>query len=182
MTTSPASDHALRYPIGEWKYTGPYSAEQRNQFIAELAAAPAQLRAAVAGLTDAQLDTPHRPGGWTVRQLAHHLPDANLNGYVRFKLTLTEDVPVVKPYDQERWAVLPDMRLPVEPSLALLEALHQRWVSLLRSMSAADFQRKMNHPEIGIADLDFYLAEYAWHARHHTAQIVGLRQRMGWKG
>lgn len=171
----------LRFPIGPFSYAGPSTPEQRQQSIADLAGAPAQLRAAVAGLTDAQLDTPYRPEGWTVRQLVHHLPDSHLNAYARFRLALTEEQPTIKPYDEKRWAELPDARtMPPEPSLALLAGLHTRWVNLLWAMPAEDFARTVRHPESGLHTLDRMLALYAWHGLHHVAHITSLRQRQGW--
>ncbi|HZT31999.1 MAG TPA: bacillithiol transferase BstA [Bryobacteraceae bacterium] len=172
----------LRYPIGKLEYAGPGSSEQRARWIAEIAEAPARLRAAVTGLTAAQLDTPYRPGGWTVRQVVHHLPDSHVNSYVRFRLALTEDEPAIKTYHENLWAELSDARTaPVETSLALLEALHERWVLLLRSLGPGDFARRFKHPEMGVMDLDRTTAVYAWHGRHHVAQINSLRQRMGWR-
>jgi uncharacterized damage-inducible protein DinB len=139
------------------------------------------LRSAVAGLTPQQLDTPYRPNGWTVRQVVHHVPDSHLNSYVRFKLALTEDAPMITPYDQTLWAMLADAAAPVEASLALLEALHQRWARLLESMSEAEFARSFRHPELGLVRLDQSLASYVWHGKHHVAHITALRERMGWK-
>lgn len=172
----------LAYPIGKCEYPEIVSPEMRKRYIQEIAAAPAHFREAVRGLTDTQLDTPYRPGGWTVRQVIHHIPDSHMNAYVRFRLALTENEPVIKPYDQERWAELKDARTePVEVSLQLIDALHRRWVVLLNSMSDADFARQFRHPEIGVMRLDTYLASYGWHCRHHAAHITGLRDRMGWK-
>jgi len=132
-------------------------------------------------LTASQLDTPYRPGGWTVRQVVHHVPDSHLNAYVRFKLALTEDSPTIKPYDEAAWAKLADTaETPVEVSLQLLESLHARWVRLLESMTEADFARQFHHPESGTMSLDTYLSGYAWHCRHHVAHITQLRARMGW--
>jgi hypothetical protein len=171
----------FRYPIGEFHWEGAATYAQREHWIQEIEEASLRLRAAVTGLSEAQLDTPYRPGGWTVRQVVHHLPDSHMNAYVRFKLTLTEDEPTVKPYDQERWAELADVRTePVETSLVLLESLHRRWVALLRSLTAADFARRFHHPELGVVTLDRNLASYAWHGRHHVAQITSLRKRLGW--
>jgi uncharacterized damage-inducible protein DinB len=171
----------LRYPIGKFTPPGTVTDEQRRRFIAEVEEAPARLRAAVEGLSAEQLDTPYRPGGWTVRQVIHHLPDSHLNSYTRVKLALTEDEPTIKPYDEKRWAELGDSRVtPVETSLTLLESLHRRWVILLRSLSAADFARKFRHPERGTMTLDENLALYAWHGKHHVAHITSLRERMGW--
>src|SRR6266542_3883496 len=145
----------LRYPIGPFEFAGPITDEQRQAFIGEIEKTPARLRAAVAGLTDEQLDTSYRPGGWTVRQVVHHVPDSHLNSYTRFKLALTEDQPTIKPYEQERWAELADVRgEPIETSLVLLEALHRRWVALLKSLTAAEFGRTFRHPELGVVSLD----------------------------
>jgi hypothetical protein len=171
----------LRYPVGEFRFPDSVSAEDLARFIEQIADTPARMRAAIAGLADAQLDTPYRPGGWTVRQLAHHVPDSHINSYVRFRLALTEDSPVIKPYEEARWAELADARtLPVEPSLALLENLHARWVPLLRSLSKADWKRSFRHPELGLVSLENNAALYAWHGRHHVAHITALRERMGW--
>lgn len=172
----------LSYPIGPCEYPEAVSAEARTQHIGELVAAPARFREAVRGLQDSQLDTPYRPGGWTVRQVVHHFADSHMNAYVRFRLALTEDEPTIKPYDQEKWAELVDARtLPVEVSLQLIDSLHRRWVVLLRSLSDADFGRRLRHPELGVLRLDTYLASYAWHCRHHAAHITGLRDRQNWK-
>jgi len=172
----------LRFPIGEFRYQGPATAADRRDRIEQIEQAPAALRAAVRGLTDAQLDTRYRPGGWTVRQVVHHVPDSHLNAMTRFKLALTEDTPTIKPYDEARWAELGDVRAtPVETSLRLLEALHERLVILLRSLEPAQFQRTLFHPERNaVMTLDELLALYAWHGRHHAAHISGLRQREGW--
>lgn len=171
----------LRFPIGKFNWKGEATDEQRQQFILNIAETPARVRAAIAGLSAEQLATPYRPGGWTVRQVAHHLADSHINSYVRFRLALTEDAPPIKPYMEDRWAELTDARTaPVEVSLALLEALHQRWVILLESLTAADFARTFMHPELGQVALDKNLALYSWHGRHHVAHITGLRERMGW--
>jgi uncharacterized damage-inducible protein DinB len=157
------------------------SEEERGVFIAQLAEAPARLRQAIAGLNAEQLDTEYRPGGWTVRQVVHHVPDSHLNSYVRFKLALTEEEPAIKPYDEDRWARLEDSRVtPVETSLDLLDALHERWVMLLRSLSPDDFKRAFRHPELGAVSLNKNVGLYAWHGRHHVAHITSLRERMGW--
>src|SRR5215469_15042505 len=153
----------LRFPIGKFHWKGDLNEAERAELISQIAAVPARLRKAVKGLTAEQLDTPYRPEGWTVRQVVHHLPDSHLNSYVRFKLALTENQPTVKTYDQEAWAKLADSKsTPVETSLALLEALHERWVNLLQSMSPADFARTLNHSEMGPVTLDRMLALYAW--------------------
>jgi DinB superfamily len=171
----------LQYPIGKFQWDGSATEQQLRQWIDEIAAAPAHLRAAVSGLSPQQLDTPYRPGGWTVRQLVHHVPDSHLNSYMRFRLALTEPEPTIKPYDQARWAELPDSRTaPIEMSLSLLESLHERWVILLRSLTPAEWKRTFRHPELGVVHLEQTAALYAWHGRHHVAHITSLRQRMGW--
>jgi uncharacterized damage-inducible protein DinB len=172
----------LRYPIGPFTKVSSLTSEQRVACIDQVAAAPAHFRRAVTGLTPAQLDTPYRDGGWTVRQLVHHLPDSHLNAYVRFKLGLTEDAPAIKTYEEKDWAKTPEVATtPVETSLTLLEALHVRWVALLRAMTARDFARTIKHPEWGTPSLDAMLALYAWHGRHHTAHVTALRDRMAWR-
>ena len=171
----------LRYPIGKLAIIPNLDASKRPELIAAIRETPAKLRSAVAGLSAAQLDTPYRPGGWTVRQVVHHVPDSHMNAVVRFKLALTEDTPTIKTYEEARWAELADAKTtPIEPSLALLENLHQRWDLLLRSITPDQWARKMNHPEMGILPLDHYLQVYAWHGRHHVAHITSLRQREGW--
>lgn len=171
-----------RYPIGPFTYQGPQTAEQRRECIERIAAAPAAIRRAAAGLSHTQLDTAYRDGGWTVRQVVHHVPDSHLNAYTRFRLALTEPVPTIRPYFEDRWAELPDARsAPVEISLGLLESLHRRWVLLLRNLDLADWERRYLHPEHGREwTLDEALAMYAWHGEHHTAHITRLRERMGW--
>ncbi|HEV3254106.1 MAG TPA: bacillithiol transferase BstA [Candidatus Acidoferrales bacterium] len=176
------TEQDLRYPTGKFHWDNSPTAEKRRDFIAQIEKTPAHLRAAVKGLSPKQLDTPYRPGGWTVRQLIHHLPDSHLNSYVRFKLALTENEPVIKPYDEARWAELPDSKAtPVETSLVLLESLHGRWVALLRSLTPADWARQFRHPERGVMSLDETLALYAWHGPHHVAHITSLRAREGWR-
>jgi hypothetical protein len=171
----------LAYPIGRFVWEGPGSDAARGHRIDEIAAAPAALRKAVAGLTEPQLDTPYRPGGWTVRQVAHHVPDSHVNAYVRFKLAVTEDTPTIKPYDEAAWAKLADVKaVPVATSLALLESVHERWVAFLRSLGEAEWARTFRHPELGVVPLEKNLALYAWHGRHHVAHITSLRERMGW--
>jgi len=172
----------LRYPIGELKLKRSLGPEERATAISQIAETPVRLREAVAGLSREQFDTPYRPGGWTVRQVVHHLPDSHMNSYMRFKLALTEDLPTIKPYDEARWAELADSRdTPVDVSLALLESLHYRWDVLLRSMRPEDFALRLRHPEIGEITLDTTLWIYAWHGRHHVAHITSLREREGWK-
>ncbi len=169
-----------RYPIGNFVWPEKVTEQDRRAYIQQIEEAPGKLRAAVKSLSDEQLDTPYREGGWTVRQVAHHLPDSHMNSYVRFKLALTEDKPAIKTYDQELWANLPDAKAAIEASLTLFEALHQRFVTLLKSMSAAEFTRTLRHPELGEVSLDRYLALYAWHGRHHVAHITELRKAKGW--
>jgi uncharacterized damage-inducible protein DinB len=170
-----------RYPVG--KFTAPESntATVRAEHIETLRQLPERLRAAVTGLNDAQLDTPYRDGGWTVRQVVHHVGDSHANSVIRFKLALTEDWPTIKPYDEKAWAELPDSKtLPIDSSLVLIEAMHARWVALLERMTEKDFARGMVHPERGRSDLAHTLALYAWHSHHHVAHITRLRERMGW--
>jgi DinB superfamily len=171
----------LRYPIGKFHFDGSMSEEQKNKFIDDIAQAPANLRNAVEGLSQGQLDTPYRDGGWTVRQVLHHVPDSHLNAYVRYKLALTEDEPTIKPYAEDNWAQLADTRAtPVEVSLTLLDSLHDRWVRLLRSLQPPDWKRTFRHPELGLVSLEKNLALYAWHGRHHVAHVTSLRDRSGW--
>jgi len=170
----------LRYPIGRLVRPESLSPEERKKAIATIAATPGKLRAAVEGLSDAQLDTPYRPGGWTVRQVVHHVPDSHANAYVRFKLALTEDEPTIRPYLEDRWAKLPDSAGPIEVSLDLLERLHERWVGVLAAITPEEWARTYRHPESGVHKLDALLATYAWHGPHHVAHITSLRQRHGW--
>ncbi|HLN64205.1 MAG TPA: bacillithiol transferase BstA [Symbiobacteriaceae bacterium] len=171
----------LRYPIGQFHCEDAIPWGQVQAWIVELAQCPAALRQAVAGLSAEQLDTPYRPAGWTVRQVVHHLPDADLLNYARFKWALTEEQPAIKPWDKDRWAALPDARLgPVDVSLALLESVHQRWDLLLRAMTPLEFARSFQHPTRGLMTLDRALGIYAWHGRHHVAHITALRSRMRW--
>ena len=173
----------LRYPIGPFAVEGPITAPRRDAWINEIAEAPTQLRTAVTGLSDAQFETPYREGGWTLRQVVHHLPDSHLNAYTRFKLALTEDNPTIRPYDEALWAELPDTAATqIGVSLVMLEALHRRWVILLRAMQEDQWSRTFFHPEQNKSlPLDRVLALYAWHGKHHIAQITSLRDRMGWK-
>ena len=181
MTTT-AQETDLRYPVGRFDFDGPLSEADYPKLIAAIAETPGALRAAVAGLSRDQIETRYRPGGWTVKQVVHHVPDSHANAYTRFKLALTEDVPTIKTYDEAAWAELPDsQQVPIEVSLDLLDALHVRWVTLLRSMDAAAFRRGLRHPEHGrVLTLAQMLALYAWHGRHHVAHITSLRKREGW--
>jgi DinB family protein len=165
----------LRYPIGKYQRPAklPLDHDARAALIHDIEHAPAALRAAVQGLSEAQLDTPYRPGGWTIRQVVHHVPDSHLNGYTRMKLSVTEENPAIKAYEQARWAELPDVRrVPIDVSLALLDALHVRWIAFLRGLSPEDFQRTFLHPDLGVVPLDVAVGIYAWHGKHHTAHIT----------
>jgi hypothetical protein len=172
----------LRYPIGKFAFEAPSTDDQRRGWIDDIAGLPALVRGAVNGLDDARLDTTYRPGGWTVRQVVHHLPDSHLNSYLRFRKALTEDTPTISPYDEAAWAELADARTaPVASSLALLEGLHARWVVLLRSLEPQDFVRAFAHPESGReVALERNLALYSWHGKHHLAHITRLKERLAW--
>ena len=170
----------LSYPIGKFEKIPDVTPELRQKFIEEIAKLPANLQNAIANLDNKQLDTPYRPGGWTVRQTVHHVADSHLNSLTRFKLALTEDMPKIRPYFEDRWAELADSFLPVEHSMQIIEGLHLRWTTLLKSMSDADFKRKLIHPESGEWTLEEFLGLYAWHCRHHTAHITNLRERSNW--
>ncbi len=172
------TDRDLRYPVGRYQAPEKISPEQRAEWINQIAALPQQLKGTVFPLTEAELDTPYRPGGWTVRQVVHHLPDSHLNSYLRFRLALTEDTPTIKPYYEERWAELPDAKTgPIGPSLLILEGLHERWTALLRTLDDAAFARTLRHPEWGQIRLDWTLGLYAWHCRHHLAHITLSQSR-----
>ncbi|HXG53762.1 MAG TPA: putative metal-dependent hydrolase [Vicinamibacterales bacterium] len=171
----------LRYPTGKPAFDEHPTPDTRTALIRSIAAVPADLRTAVQGLDDAQLDTPYRPGGWSVRQVVHHVPDSHLNAYVRFKLALTEDNPTIRTYDEAAWANVADTQVtPVEVSLTLLEAVHRRWVILLGAMKDADFTRPLQHPVNGPMTLDRLLQIYAWHGPHHVAHITALGRREAW--
>lgn len=170
-----------RYPIGVFNPDRDPTPESRNRHIEQIAALPTKMRTALKSLKHDQLETPYREGGWTLRQVAHHVPDSHMNAYLRFKLALTENVPTIKPYEEAAWARLKDSDVTsIEVSLNLLESLHIRWVNLLRSMKADDFKRKLNHPQSGVQTLDHLLALYAWHGDHHLAHITTTRERMKW--
>jgi DinB superfamily len=180
MTTTAAAPD-LRYPVGKFQGKASYSESDRAALIQDIADLPAKLRSAVAGLNKQQLDTPYREGGWTVRQVVHHVADSHMNCYVRFRLALTEQNPIIKPYDEGAWAELADAKHePPEGSLQLIESLHRRWVVLLRSFQPEDWKRTFVHPERGQGDLGTTLAMYSWHSRHHVAHITELRRRNGW--
>ena len=178
--TSPG-DSDPRYPTGKFTFDPDVTPETRRRAIAAINSTPAALRAAVAGLSDAQLNTPYRDGGWTVRQVVHHVPESHMNAFTRFKLAMTEDNPTIKPYREDGWVRLGDVpRAPIETSLTLLDALHERWAILLDVMTDADFRRPLTHPESGPMTLDRMLQLYAWHGPHHVAHITTLRSRQGW--
>jgi uncharacterized damage-inducible protein DinB len=171
-----------RYPVGKFnRPAGVLTPDERRKLVDQIAETPARMREAVAGLSDSQLDTPYRDGGWTARQVVHHVPDSHMNAYTRVKLALTEHEPTIRPYDEAAWAKLNDVRdTPIAVSLTLLETLHQRWDTILRAMTDADFERTLMHPEHGVMTLDALVAMYAWHGRHHVAHITSLRERNGW--
>lgn len=170
-----------RFPIGKFAFPGSFTEDQRQQCISDIVATPSSLSQAVKGLSPQQLDTPYREGGWTVRQVVHHVPDSHLNAYIRFKLALTENEPTIKPYAEDRWAQLADVHeTPVEVSLSLLASLHDRWVRLLRSLGPEDWKKRFQHPELGVVSLERNLGLYSWHGRHHVAHITNLRQQKGW--
>lgn len=170
-----------RYPVGRFERPAAVSAADRQQFLTAIQNTPTMLRAAVEGLDDAQLDTPYRDGGWTLRQVIHHLPDSHVNAYVRCKMALTEEQPTIKTYVEHRWAELPDGKsAPIEVSLLLLDATHRRWSACLGALPAQAFARQLLHPESGPMSLDTLLALYAWHGRHHIAHVTELRRQRGW--
>ena len=179
--TAPTATQDLSYPIGKWTFTPNMTREHRAALIQQIAEAPAQLRAAVKGLNPEQLNTSYRPGGWTVRQVVHHVPESHMNAYIRFKWALTENAPAIKAYDENAWSNTPEVKAtPTDCSLAILESLHERWVILLKSLADKDWQRTIEHPENGTMALEKLLAIYAWHGRHHAAHITELRKRNGW--
>lgn len=170
-----------RYPIGKFEAPKDVTPALRAAAIAEIAAAPAKLRTAIADLNNSQLDTPYREGGWTVRQLVHHVADSHMNAYIRWRFALTETEPTIKPYNEADWAKLEDAHYaPPDVSLKLLDALHERWVRLLRSVPPDGFARTFRHPDFGVRTLDWMLFLYAWHGRHHTAHVTALRRQNSW--
>ncbi len=172
----------LRYPIGTFQRPDSLTPDERTKLIDTIATTPPKMRSAVAGLSPKQLDTPYRDGGWTVRQVVHHVPDSHMTGYSRIKFALTQDNPVVIAYDEDAWAKLGDYSriTAIETSLNLLDAIHDRWVTLLRSLTPEQFARPMQHSENGRMTVDTVVANYAWHGPHHIAHITSLRKRMGW--
>src|SRR5688572_11861848 len=178
MTTNAPDD--LRYPIGRFKAVMPVTHELRGAAIDAIEGFPVRLREAVAGLSDAQLDTPYRPEGWTVRQVLHHVADSHMNGLVRVKLALTEDTPTIKPYQEARWAELPDAKLPIDLSLGIIDGVHARLDALTAAFTDADYARTFMHPDNGLTPLATWVQLYAWHSRHHVAHITELRKKNGW--
>ncbi|HEX6790583.1 MAG TPA: putative metal-dependent hydrolase [Candidatus Krumholzibacteria bacterium] len=169
-----------RYPIGEFKNPAAFTPADIRRALDHIAECPKHLRAAVARLDDAQLDTPYREGGWTVRQVVHHVADSHVNAYIRCKLAVAENHPRVTAYDQDDWVKFADVRGPVAVSLGMVEALHERWVAFLRSLPDAAFHRTLDHPENGTMTLANVVFLYEWHGLHHVAHITSLRQRQGW--
>lgn len=171
----------LRYPIGKFSAPDTTTSAHLQSAVDDIASLPSELRQAVQGLTDAQLDTPYRPDGWTVRQVVHHIADSHMNAFIRMRKALTEPEPTISAYDEKRWAELPDSKDgDIEISLALIDGLHQRWAMLLRSLDADRWKRGFQHPERGHVSLDFNTLLYAWHCKHHLAHIANLRQREKW--
>jgi len=170
----------LRFPIGDFDPDFELSLDSRNSFFQTIGELPAKISDAVADLNDEQLDTVYRTDGWTIRQVVHHVADSHLNSYCRFKLALTEEYPTIWGYYEDRWALLPDYKLPIESSLKIIEGVHTRWTAMLRAMREDNFARKLDHPESGEWTLDKMLGLYSWHSKHHTAHITNLRERKGW--
>jgi uncharacterized damage-inducible protein DinB len=170
----------LRFPIGKFDKSIEITAEIRQQLTQIIAELPEKINSATKSLSDAQLDTPYRPGGWTVRQTVHHIADSHLNSFIRFKLALTEDVPTIRPYFEDRWAELADSRMPIDVSIKIIEGIHARWTNLLESMSEKDFNKQLDHPDSGVWTLERMLALYGWHSRHHTAHITNLLEKNNW--
>jgi hypothetical protein len=169
-----------RYPIGKFAMPTGITQERRQQAIDEIASTPVKIRAAVKGLNDAQLDTPYRDGGWTVRQVVHHVPDSHMNAFIRLKLALTEEKPTIKTYHEELWANLADATMPIDVSLSLLESVHSRWDRVWRSLNPEHFARPLIHPDSGERNIDWLVFVYEWHGKHHTAHIAELRKQKGW--
>lgn len=179
-TTVAAASEDLRYPVGEFDKNIELTAESRAEFIQTIRDLPNKIAESIEGLNEQQLDTPYRDEGWTVRQTIHHVADSHINSLCRFKLALTEENPTIRPYFEDRWAELADSKLPVDVSLQIIEGVHRRWTILLETMTDADFQKTLIHPESGDWTIEQFLALYAWHSLHHTAHITKLRERNGW--
>ena len=167
----------LRFPVGKFDLKAPVAPGARVAAIEAIAELPVRVRRAVDGLNDSQLDTPYRPDGWTVRQVVHHVADSHMNGYIRLKLAITEEQPTIKPYEQDRWAALPDSRLPLQISLGVLDGVHARWTTLWKTLDESAFARTFMHPELGVLTVETHLQLYGWHSRHHVAHITELRRR-----
>ncbi len=181
MTSDMMTETSLQYPVGRFTEPAIVTAALRNHAIDEIAVLPTAMRHAVEGLSAAQLETPYRDGGWTVRQVVHHVPDSHMHAYVRVKFALTEESPTIRPYDEAAWSLLPDVAaVPIDVSLSLLDGIHARWVACLRGLDDDQFARPFVHPELGPQRVDMSLLRYAWHGRHHVAHITSLRTRMGW--
>jgi hypothetical protein len=179
---TPEELEKLRFPVGPFVVPQNMTEQQLNQCISDIETFPGKLRKETEHLTDDQLDTVYRPDGWTIKQVVHHCADSHMNSFMRFKLTLTEDTPTVKPYFEDRWAELVDSAMPIEPSLRMIEGIHQRWVAILRSLSTIDLKKGFNHPEQGrVIPLNEVIAMYAWHSNHHLAHITSLKSKKGWK-
>lgn len=170
----------LRFPIGKFDKNIEITPEIRQRLIKTISELPEKIKSVTKNLTDAQLDTPYRPGGWTVRQTVHHVADSHLNSFARFKLALTEDVPMIRPYFEDRWAELADSKMPIDVSIKIIEGIHSRWTNLLQSMSEEDFAKHLEHPDSGVWTLEKMLGLYGWHSQHHTAHISKLRERNEW--
>lgn len=170
----------LRFPLGEFDKNIQITPLMREEFIKKILNLHDDLARAVSGLSENGLETPYRPGGWTVKQTIHHIADSHINAFIRFKLALTEEIPTIRPYFEDRWAELPDSRMPIDVSMQIIKAIHLRWAKILMAMSEEDFQRKLIHPDSGEWTLEQFLALYDWHSRHHTAHITRVRARNGW--
>lgn len=173
----------LRFPIGEFSPKETYASNEISVFINTIEALPGRLIKAVYGLTDFQLDTPYRPGGWSIRQVVHHIADSHINSYTRFKLALTEETPAIRPYFEDRWAELPEAKsAPVELSLPLIDSLHKRWVGMLKNLNGVQLKRRLYHPETKKEmTIEQLMHLYAWHSDHHLAHIKNLIVKEGWK-
>ncbi|WP_078546541.1 YfiT family bacillithiol transferase [Litchfieldia alkalitelluris] len=170
----------LQYPIGIFEIDREISNSVVKTWIQSIENMPKKLKETVTNLTDEQLNTPYRPDGWTIRQVVHHLADSHMNAYIRFKLALTEENPIIKTYKEDKWAELPDSTLPIHLSISLLESLHKRWINILTTLTEEDLKRTFTHPELGLMPLGRNIGLYAWHGNHHIAHITELKKRMIW--